>query len=210
MRLSLRQNLCGGGVLYLTNNRNALGLYDWLRGKCPVSLYSGRLQLCQLKKLQPELVVSYNYSYLIKEEMIKYMKGNIVNLHISYLPWNRGVSPNLWSFIDNTPKGVTIHQVSAEFDKGKILYQKQCFFDPETETFETAYQKLNQAVTTLFMEKWEEIHSRRYILFEQEGAGSSHTKKDLETFQAQTGIRWEENIARFLRRYQKMKETGRE
>ncbi len=30
-------------------------------------------------------------------------KKSIINLHISYLPWNKGAYPNVWSFIDETP-----------------------------------------------------------------------------------------------------------
>jgi len=194
-----------GGVLFLTNNRNALGLYEWLKKRCHVNLYSSRLELCQIQKLQPDLVVSYNYIYLIQESAIRYMNGRIINLHISYLPWNRGVSPNIWSFIENTPKGVTIHQVDAGFDTGKILYQKQCFFDPAKETFTTSYQRLNQMVAELFVEKWDEICSCTYSLTEQKEEGSYHSKKDLQVLKERTGFQWDENIADFLRRYKKLK-----
>ena len=35
-------------------------------------------------------------------------KGKIINLHISFLPFNRGYYPNLWSHQEGTPSGVTI------------------------------------------------------------------------------------------------------
>lgn len=103
------------------NNTNTLKLYDWLTERCELYLYSGRLHLRQVQILCPDYIVSFNYAYLINNDVIQYMQGNIINLHISYLPWNRGVSPNIWSFIDNTPIGVTIHQVDAGFDTGKII-----------------------------------------------------------------------------------------
>jgi len=46
-------------------------------------------------QLRPELIVSYNYKYIISSDIIYFMKGNIVNLNISLLPWNRGLDPNI-------------------------------------------------------------------------------------------------------------------
>ena len=72
-------------------------------------------------------MVSYGYRKIVLADVIDKMAGEIINLHISYLPWNRGANPNFWSFIDDTPKGVTIHEMSADLDKGRILCQKELF-----------------------------------------------------------------------------------
>ena len=53
----------------------------------------------------------------------------IINLHISYLPYNKGAHPNFWSFADNTPSGVTIHEVNENLDSGNIIFQKKIEFD---------------------------------------------------------------------------------
>lgn len=153
-------------------------------------------------ELNPEWIISYNYKYLITKEIINYIKGNIINLHISYLPWNGGANPNIWSFIENTPKGVTIHQINEKFDKGKILYQKEYFFDEEKETFATSYMKLNKAIVELFKEKWREIELGQYHLYEQTGEGSYHTKKEFDQIKARLSFDWNDNIANFLKRYQ--------
>ena len=109
-------------ILFLYNNENSLELYRKLRkiGE-KIVLFSDRIDINKVIELNPFFIISYNYKYLIDEDVIKYMKNKIVNLHISLLPWNRGANPNLWSFIDNTPKGVTIHQVSAGLDEGMKL-----------------------------------------------------------------------------------------
>ena len=60
-----------------------------------------------LKESNFDFAISYRYRYLIKKEEIAFFKGNIINLHISLLPWNKGADPNLWSFLDNTPRGYT-------------------------------------------------------------------------------------------------------
>lgn len=61
------------------------------------------------------------------------MKTPVLNLHISYLPWNRGANPNFWSFVENTKKGVTIHEIDEKLDKGKILLRKELEFDENRE-----------------------------------------------------------------------------
>ena len=96
----------GVKVLFLTNNRNTIPLYEWIVEQCRAEIYSERLTTGYLEMLNPELVISYNYNYLISQECLDEVHGNIINMHISLLPWNRGFSPNIWSFIDNTQKGL--------------------------------------------------------------------------------------------------------
>lgn len=200
------ENVDRKGVLYLTNNENALELYNWLSIRCSTTLYQGKLEMEQLYKIRPEIIVSYNYKYLISKDVIEYMQGNIINLHISYLPWNRGASPNIWSFIDDTPKGVTIHQISPELDAGKILYQKEMFFCPEKETFETVYEQLNNEIVELFKVHWDEIRDGNYKLYEQKGAGSYHAFKDLKALKENIKFEWSDNIAAFLEKYKQYTE----
>ena len=98
-------------ILLLYNNEISINLYSELKNIGErVVLFPEKIDLNKIKKLNVSFVVSYNYRYIIGEDVIKYMNNKIVNLHTSFLPWNRGANPNLWSFIDNTPKGVTIHQ----------------------------------------------------------------------------------------------------
>lgn len=142
-------------------------LYDWLRKDYIVNIYSGRLTKEQLKNINPDLIVSYNYKYIITKDVIDYMDGNIINLHSSYLSWNKGANPNFWSFVEDTPKDVTIHQIDKGLDTGKILYQKECHFDIENETFASTYDKLNQTMIALFKAHWDEIRDKKYQLQEQ-------------------------------------------
>lgn len=199
------ENTVRGGVLFLTNNSNSLNLYYWLKDNCDVQIYSEEIYLEQIRTLSPDLIISYNYKYLIKNEIIEHMKGNVFNLHISYLPWNRGADPNIWSFIEKTPKGVTIHQVDQGLDTGQILFQRECFFDLEKESFASTYNKLHEEITCLFKENWEKIQKKNYILYEQQGTGSHHKIKDLELLKNRIDFDWTDNIAQFLKRYNTIK-----
>ncbi len=193
----------------MTNNKNALPLFRWISERCEAAVFSDRLTVDVLGRLKPRLVISYNYMYLIPTECISYMNGNIVNLHIALLPWNRGFSPNIWSFINGTPKGVTIHKVSTRLDEGDILYQKKVWFEPSDETFETTYKKLNEVIVELFQKNWDDIYSGewRNHIYRQQGEGTYHSISDLKELRRKLDFNWTDNIAAFLERYNVLK-TG--
>lgn len=99
-------------ILLLYQNEIALKLADILEKKQnEVVLWKDELNIDKLLEIKPQKIISYSYRYLIKKEIIDFMPTSIINLHISYLPWNRGANPNFWSFVDNTIKGVTIHEI---------------------------------------------------------------------------------------------------
>ena len=45
-----------------------------------------------------DLIISFGYKHIIKKEVISNSNIPIINLHISYLPWNKGAHLNFWSF----------------------------------------------------------------------------------------------------------------
>ena len=89
---------------------------------CKVICKNTNVFLKDLKKI--DLVVIFNYRHVLKKEILRNLKRPAINLHISYLPYNRGCHPNFWSFIENSPKGVTIHEVDKGLDTGPILEQE--------------------------------------------------------------------------------------
>lgn len=127
-------------------------------------------------------------------------------MHISLLPWNRGASPNIWSFIDNTPKGVTIHMLSAGLDEGDILFQEEVQFDPQVETLQTTHTKLNEMIADLFKRNWPIICSGQYkeLRKKQKGNGSYHTTADLKRLKDNVIFEWSDNINDFLLRYRRI------
>jgi methionyl-tRNA formyltransferase len=93
------------------------------------------------------------------------------------LPWNKGADPNLWSILENTPKGVTIHQLDYGLDSGKIVCQKEIFFKSD-ETLKSTYEMLNSAIVQLFKENWANIKNNNLKKYPQKGKGSYHKSSD--------------------------------
>lgn len=167
-------------VLFATNNEITKPLYQWLKQQAgeEVTLYSEKPTFTFVKELSPDIFVSYNYKYIISEEIITLMDGKIVNLHISFLPWNRGADPNLWSFLENTPNGVTIHLIDKDVDTGNILLQKRFELNERVETLESSYKKLHDEIQKLFIVNWTRIKNFQISPSPQPGQGSCHYKKD--------------------------------
>ena len=68
-----------------------------------------------------DFLISYGYKFILKNDILSLFKKAAINLHISYLPYNRGSDPNFWSFMENSPKGVSIHYMDAGLDTGDII-----------------------------------------------------------------------------------------
>ena len=101
----------------------------------------------------------------------------------SLLPWNRGADPNLWSFLKDTPKGVTIHYVDKGLDTGDIIAQTEVFFDPAVETLASTYQTLSDEIVKLFRKHWPQIMKGEVESKKQPPGGSSHRIKDKKKFE---------------------------
>lgn len=134
-----------------------------------------------VKENSIDFIVSYGYRHIIKSDVIQALPDKIVNLHVALLPWNRGADPNLWSFLENTPKGVTIHYVDESLDTGDIIVQKQVDFVSD-ETLKTSYAKLKQSIEKLFTEHWNKIKNGKCPRMKQSGKGTFHKVKDKQPF----------------------------
>lgn len=192
-----------GAVLFLTNNENTEELHRWLKEQEPlVYKVTNKLTAEMVKQLAPSFVVSFNYRHMIPEDVLKLLSGKVINLHTSLLPYNRGAAPNFFSFLEDTPKGVTIHFVDEGLDTGDILCQREIVFDEEKETFASTYDRLLKEIGKLFRENWKAIREGRIMSRKQEGQGTYHRARELETIRQAHDFTWNDNIADWKRRLQ--------
>jgi len=126
-----------------------------------------------------DCVISFGYKHILKPGVIEGFACPIFNLHISYLPYNRGAHPNFWSFYDNTPSGVTIHLVDGGVDTGPIVKQKRVDFEATDDTFAKTYSVLIASIESLFLEFLPSLLSDNWEARKQRGVGTYHSRKDL-------------------------------
>jgi methionyl-tRNA formyltransferase len=195
-------------ILFLTNSETSRPLVDWLAQREDVTVYTGKLDADKIRTFQAEFIVSYCYQYVLKRAVLDSIPGKCINLHISLLPYNRGTNPNAWSFLDDTPKGVTIHLIDEGIDTGPILLQKTVSFDETRETLSSSYHRLQEQIQTLFMENWADIRDGRIAPQPQHGAGTFHRSNELAELKQQLMDEqllgkqgWDIEIALFRERY---------
>ena len=126
-----------------------------------------------------DLVISYGYKHILKKEVIESSRAPIINLHISYLPWNRGAHPNFWSFFDCTPSGVSIHLIDEGIDSGPIIYQRYVNFNHDENTFSKTYKRLRIEIEDLFRSHINEMVNGEYTTIPQRRIGTYHSFFDL-------------------------------
>ena len=150
---------------------------------CRVTECADPIDVEYLRALSVDIAVSYRYRHIIRKPVIEYLQGMIINLHISFLPWNRGADPNLWSFLEATPKGVTIHYIDDGIDTGDIIAQKEVAIDTPGETLATTYRTLNADILELFKRQWPLIMKGEASRQVQPPGGSIHRVRDKKRFE---------------------------
>jgi methionyl-tRNA formyltransferase len=175
-------------VLFLGNNNRKL--ISFLKdNSCEVLQYSKIINVDFLINNNIEFIISYGYRYIINEEIINLFKNKIINLHISYLPFNRGASPNLWSVIDKTIKGITIHYMDKKIDTGDIIIQKEIKFNNNI-SLKESYTILKTQIEIVFIENWHKIKTGNIEPKKQNlKEGSFHTVKQTNEIIKKLGIK---------------------
>lgn len=113
------------------------------------------------------------------------LKGNIVNIHNSYLPFNRGSDPNLWSLVEDSPRGVSLYYIDEKLDRGFII--EQVLLDKpdyDTETLKTTYNELDDAAFKMFKRAFRNYKYWKDMKKTVIGTGSYHSDKDGEQLRA--------------------------
>lgn len=194
-------------ILCLYNNDCALELFSWLEKQGhEIIRYTERLDENWCREQKFELTVSYTYRYILSNDILISLNNNVVNIHNSFLPWNRGADPNIWSLIEDTPRGVTLHYMDEKLDKGSIIVQ-QLIVDGKNETLKSSYDNLDKAAKELFKNAFVYYNNWQSMKKTASGKGSYHSLKD--------GIKvkkmidsYEMKVADLKEKYRRMRSTS--
>jgi len=175
-------------------------LLCWLKANNEnVIATTNQISLDYIKQEQFTIIVSYGYRFKISKEILDNFPDKAINLHISLLPWNKGSDPNFWSFVDNTPKGVSIHLLDEGLDTGDILIQKEIFFESESETLASSYEQLQQVIQALFKKYWQDFKRGTIERKKQIGIGSIHRSKDLVKLTSLLDKGWDTPVSKLIK-----------
>ena len=136
--------------------------------------------LDDLRELNCDIAVSILFGYILRSEFLALPSAGFINLHPSLLPYNRGAHPNVWSIIEGTPAGTTLHYIDPGVDSGDIIAQREVAVEP-IDTGETLYRRLENASLEPFKETWPAVRMGNPPRVAQgRAAGSSHRAGDVE------------------------------
>lgn len=167
--------------LFLGYGRKQTKLIKLLeKNGCKVLNLKRKILIRDLKK--NDIYISFGYRKIISNKVLKAAKRPIINLHLSYLPFNRGAHPNYWSFMENTQPGVSIHEIDSGVDTGPILYQKKINFNYKINrslTFKSSYRILFKEIENLFKKNLKKIIKHSYKTKKQGKNYTFHKKNEL-------------------------------
>ena len=85
----------------------------------------------QVRALAPDLVVSWFWTKRLPVEILRAARLGAIGAHPSLLPRHRGPDPTYWAIASgDTETGVTVHELAAEYDTGRILSMERLPIDP--------------------------------------------------------------------------------
>lgn len=131
-----------------------------------------------LRSAELDLLILAWWPYIVPSEVL-HCSEQVLNLHPSLLPHNRGKDPNFWSIVEERPFGVTIHWVDGGIDTGHIAFQRELAVSWE-DTGASLYTRASAAIVELFGDVLPFIKSRRIPRISQGDAGSFHRRSELE------------------------------
>ncbi len=179
-----RENIVGVVVHPPHKHKYRQEIIDSAGVKADAVFDGARLQepevLSAIERLAPDIAVSVFFGYILRPAFLSLPPAGCINLHPALLPYNRGAHPNVWSIIEGTPAGVTLHYIDAGVDTGDIIAQREIEVEP-IDTAETLYRRLERACIDVFTEAWPSIRAGKAPRAKQPScAGSCHRARDVE------------------------------
>ena len=185
-------------VLYLTNkevkDKDLIPSIIKKTGDNIIS-FNSRITLEEIINHKINFVVCDRPKFLLSDEILNHLPRKVINIHPSFLPWNRGYFPNYWSAKTKTPHGTTIHFIDSGIDTGDIIAQIRINFF-EDDTLKTTYERLRVLSISLFLSIWGEIRNGKMMGIQQnKNEGSHYYKKDFNGILESLPLGWNTKIS---------------
>jgi len=136
--------------------------------------------LRKIESIRPDYILVIFWPHLLPESLIRIPSYGCVNLHIGYLPYNRGKNANVWPIIDQTPAGVSMHYINNNIDSGNVISQVKVKTHI-TDSGKSLYNRLVKSCLPLFKKTWKNLKNNRIQGKKQKiKNGSIHYSKDFK------------------------------
>jgi methionyl-tRNA formyltransferase len=168
-------------IAFLGINDVGERIYDWLTERTDVEvqgIFTEPKQLTIITQTEPDLILAAGFRHIVPENILDIPELGAVNLHKSYLPYNRGANPNVWSIVENNPAGTSIHYMTPDVDEGPIIDRQKVPVKSDDDARDL-YERLEDAQVEQFKRMWEPIRDGEVETIEQASEeGTYHYKKE--------------------------------
>ncbi len=128
----------------------------------------------KIRDLQPDMLFSFYYRSLVKQDILGIPPKGCFNLHGSLLPRYRGRCPVNWVLINGEQQtGVTLHQMTARPDAGDIVLQREVPI-ADDDTALTLYGKMTTATQELLTQALPQLMSGTAVLSPQDPTAATY------------------------------------
>lgn len=135
----------------------------------------------RIREWRPQIIVSAFWGYILGPEVISIPPGGCINMHPGYLPYNRGMNPNVWPIVEGTPAGVTIHYIDSGIDTGDIIARREVPL-LATDSGGSLYARTLTEIVDLFQTVWPAIKGGTAPRIPQEDhLATHHRASDVDT-----------------------------
>ena len=134
-----------------------------------------------IAEIGAEVGLSVLFSHILRPPLLAAFPQGVLNVHPSYLPFNRGRSAQVWGIVEGTTVGASLHYMDEGVDTGPIVHRVPVAIDP-ADTGQSLRAKLNEACEQVLREAWPGVAAGTARAMPQDpDEGTSHRIADLET-----------------------------
>ncbi|EGQ9395313.1 methionyl-tRNA formyltransferase [Vibrio cholerae] len=145
-----------------------------------------------VKDLNPDLIVVFSMSQLLKKDLIDIPKLGVINLHPSMLPEYRGPNPDFWQYYNmEMNPGVTIHYIDEGEDTGDIIFQERVHIPLGTKSPERLDKLIGGVGSSLLLKAIQAIKSGSAPRIPQPSHSSTFRARNLKSEEHKEIIDWQ-------------------
>jgi methionyl-tRNA formyltransferase len=157
-------------------NRWYGSLFDYSRDRGLAVLADPALALLEEKisRIKPDLIFSFYYRRMLPMSLLGHARLGAFNMHGSLLPKFRGRAPLNWAILKGeTETGVTLHEMVAKPDAGRIVDRQAVPIGPDENALEV-FRKMTDATEAVLRRSIGDLVSGKATLTPQDLAAGSY------------------------------------
>ncbi len=124
-----------------------------------------------------DVIISTHSNHILPPSVVQ--SRLCVNLHPGYNPYNRGWHPHVFSMLDGSPVGVTLHLMDERIDTGAIIDRAAVPVEA-TDTGGDVLEKIYDLEKVMFDRNIENLIAGTFLTRAPEFTGKLNTRRDFE------------------------------